>query len=241
MTAQQEAGAFQPRPGDRLTVRRYIQPTLKTGDPNRRLTLQFSAVLVTTEYLSSTDTRYHFDVDSAVVDFTEEPVPDTGTLRMIADGYVFLKPDYLVTEVAPFTAGREDAFRVTLGPDLAVVLDASQCIVLEVSEPYGLVLRRVTVADVSALRKALDAALAAQHAVTDQAEWQRWLGLQEARRARGQLVRSEAVPWLMERGFPHGEALGLTARLREGTEEANSAGMTYATPYWVVPVSTDAI
>lgn len=63
-----------------------------------------------------------------------------------------------------------DQWRLRVGPDLAVVVDAPGCIVLEVSEgelPGARVLRRVTVTDVSAVFEALT--LARMHVLTDDA------------------------------------------------------------------------
>jgi hypothetical protein len=64
----------------------------------------------------------------------------------------------------PAPADREpDIFRQDLSPDLAVVVDASQCIVLEVTDgAAGRVLRRPTVSNIDAHIRALDDARVAQ-------------------------------------------------------------------------------
>jgi hypothetical protein len=131
-----------------------------------------------------------------------------------------------------------DIYRRQLSPDLAVVLDASCCIVLEVSEgTAGRVLRRVAVGDMAAYRTALDDAHVVQRVKADEAEERRLAGRDEKRQAEGKLDRPVAVEWLMERGKSRGEAVGITAGLRAGTVHGDDAfGMTYDGSFWAVPV-----
>ena len=123
---------YTPRVGDRVRVARYIRTTAG----------------------ARSDERVY------VGRITEVEGPEAGGWYLMLDthperiytGYQFLGagteanggPSSLVTKVTPLddTDGQE-AYREQVAPDLAVILDGSQCVVLEVSEA-GRVLRRGT-------------------------------------------------------------------------------------------------
>lgn len=185
MSAQQEAGAYEPRPGDRVTVRRYAQPSLTPGDPVRVLQLEFTGTL-----LSLADRVYHFDLESLSVAYDVHSLRPADYLADISADYVFLGKNaaggglYLVTELEPAAT---EAYRQQVSPELAVTVDPSQCIVLEVSDGQGRVLRRVAVPHVGVLKQALAAAYDAQQLAVARAEQDRLEGLRDrlAERRRG--------------------------------------------------------
>lgn len=145
-----------------------------------------------------------------------------------------------------------EVFRTRLTPDLEVVVDESQCIVLVVSGDSGpgFVLRRITVTNVDDFKATLDQAREAQHAALaadDEKRGQAVVDKRQAeiRRARGQLTRSEAVEWLTgPRGWAAipGLALQAVRDMRTGTESkpalaAADEGMTFSGGYWRVPAA----
>ena len=104
--SQDEAGAYVPRPGERVAVRRYQQPTLTPGDPERKLTFQVAGTLTDVkarggEYLLS------FGNPDLVVQYDDDGHREPAMFDVVFTGYTFLKPGYLVTEVVP--AGQEGA------------------------------------------------------------------------------------------------------------------------------------
>lgn len=72
-----------------------------------------------------------------------------------------------------------EAYRQQVSPELAVTVDPSQCIVLEVSDGQGRVLRRIAVPHVGVLKQALAAAYDAQQLAIARAEQDRMDGLRE--------------------------------------------------------------
>jgi hypothetical protein len=99
-TSQNEAGAYVPRPGERVTVRRYIQPTLTPGDPERKLTFQVTGTLTDVEIKGSAY-RLSFGSPDLVVQYDDDGHREPAMFDVVFTGYTFLKPDYLVTEVMP--------------------------------------------------------------------------------------------------------------------------------------------
>lgn len=171
------SGAYVPRTGDRVTVRRYIAPA--TGE--RALDSEYTGTVV--EAVPHADGWF----------ITLNNHPDR-----IFTGYQFLGagasgqgPASLVTEVtrAEPAAG---TFARQLTPDMAVAVDGSGCIVLVVTEPRGKLLRVITVTDVEAFKAALDDARTAQHAALGEAGAPRVAGPNEKRRSEGRLIKSEA-------------------------------------------------
>jgi hypothetical protein len=161
----------------------------------------------------------------------------------IFTGYQFLgagkdghSPASLVTEVIPVQSARP--FRVQLTPDLALVVDSSQCIVLVVTDgAAGNVLRRITVTDVGEFKDTLDAARAAQHEELAEASLRSLAGITEKRRAEGKLGRSGAVEWLIDKGQSRGAAVSIVERLCRGGKPV--LGMKYEGGYWTVPVTSE--
>lgn len=186
MTAAQEAGAYEPRPGDRVTVRRYAQPSLTPGDPVRVLQFEFTGTVLSRAAGAGV---YHFDPESLSVARDVHGLGPSGLADVGAD-YVYLGKNaaggglYLVTELEPAAT---EAYREQVSPELAVTVDPSQCIVLEVSDGQGRVLRRIAVAHLGVLKQALDAAYDAQQLAIEQAEQARLAGLRDrlAERRRG--------------------------------------------------------
>jgi hypothetical protein len=83
---------------------------------------------------------------------------------------------------------------------MAIVLDGSRCIVLEVAEgPGGRVLRRVAVTDVNELATALATALG-------EAERERQDAIKQARLGPNQYTRRAAEDYLVSGGVSRGEA-----------------------------------
>jgi hypothetical protein len=225
---EQATESYTPRVGDPVRVTRYIRTTAG----------------------ARSDERVY------VGRITEVEGPEAGDWFIMLDthpdqiytGYQFLGagtaanggPSSLVTEVTPLddTDGQE-AYRVQVAPDLAVTLDGSQCVTLDVTDPQtGVRLHQVTVTNVAALKAALDGALTAQRILADLAERRRYAGLDEARRARGRLNRIEAVDWLIGKGRSRQGAVWASGQLRDGfTDVPDTFGMTYSDGYWRVPVS----
>jgi hypothetical protein len=126
------------------------------------------------------------------------------------------------------------AFARQLSPELVVGTDSSQCIVLLVGgtgpkDP----IRKVDVTNVDAMKAALDDARTAQHIALEEADAARLHGPDEARGARGQLGRYEAVEWLVGKGYGRNRAAGVTRALQ--VDGGSVLGMTYEDGYWVVP------
>lgn len=236
---QSEAGAYEPRPGDRVTVRRYIKATCGP----RTLHAEHTGVI--------TDAEPHQDGWFLNLD----NYPDR-----IFIGYQFLgagaygrTPASLVTEVALAEPGK-GTFGRQLTPELVVATDGSQCVVLLVggtgpADP----IRKVAVTDVTAFKGALDDALAAQQEALTAADRQRYRGPDEKRRAEGRLTRSEAVAYLAEQTRrQRGHVVAVVSRAQEyprlGPERFQSASVTgspvflvgYADGYWqVVPAEAE--
>lgn len=224
MSADQQAAGYTPREGDRVRVRRWVQTTAGACSDERVYTGRIT------------------EVDGPEADgwfICLDTHPDriyTGYQFLGAGGKLGTGPASLMTEVTLLDdADGQDAYRVQVSPDLAVALDGSQCVVLDVIHPgTGIRLHQVTVTDVSALQAALAGALAARPVVEAAGDARRALGVEEARRARGVLTRIEAVEWLIARLMSHGRAVDMTRQLRN--EPGTSAdGMTYLDGYWRVP------
>jgi hypothetical protein len=133
-----------------------------------------------------------------------------------------------------------EVFRVTVAPDLFVVVDGSCCVVLEVTEGAGgRVLRRPTVAAVDHFKSVLDDARAAQQAAMAEAGGKRVRGTEEKRRAEGKLTKTEAVEWLTGKGYTRSSALRAAVQIQtgKGWPGKQAEGMTYDGTYWVVPAS----
>jgi hypothetical protein len=225
-----EAAKYEPRQGDKVTVRRYIQPT--AGE--RTLDVELSGVITDPpQYVAD---GYYLWLDS---------VPD-----MIFTGYQFLgvgedghSPANLVTEVELTEPARPELYRQQVTPDMSVIADGA-AVVLEVTDGLaGHVVRRVTLANHAEFFNAIEASRIANIEYQADADRRRTEGLTEARRARGHLLRSEAVDWLMARGRSRNEAAGITCLLEDGISPEFSYGqerMTYADSYWRVPAGTAA-
>jgi hypothetical protein len=141
-------------------------------------------------------------------------------------------------EAASLTA-ECDLYSCPVSPALRIVLDASCCVVLVVSDPStGDMLRRVTVTDVAALKSAADNMLAMQARETERADKARYSGPDEKRRAEGKLTRSEAVDWLIANaGIDRRSALAVTDSLRHSAVTYRAVdGMGYDGRYWTIPV-----
>lgn len=232
MTAQQQAGAYEPRPGDLVTVRRYIAPTI--GE--RELTFEHTGTL--TEVTPRADGHF----------IRLDNYPDR-----IFTGYQFLGagqgvdagpagPASLVTEVTPVLSG-DGSFGRQLTPDATLAVDGSGCIVLVVTEPDGKLPRVVTVTNVVAWKTALDDARDAQHAALEAADQRRVLGMDERRKAEGKLTKSEAVEWLTgenEEKLSRSSAVTLVEGVQRGRDvSVQLSGMTYDGTYWrVEPTAT---
>jgi hypothetical protein len=90
-------------------------------------------------------------------------------------------------------------FRARIAENADIVLDASQCVVLEVAPADARQApRRATITDVSTVIAALTDALAAQYSALAEAEKSRQDGPDEKRRSEGRLTRREAVEHLAE-------------------------------------------
>lgn len=218
-TSLNEAGAYEPRPGERVTVRRYIAPT--TGE--RTLDSEYAGLV--TEVTPGDSTGYYLRLDTC---------PDR-----IFTGYQFLGagtdgsgPASLVTEVTPGPFARQ------LSPELVVGTDSAQCIVLLVggTGPKDPV-RKVTVSDVDAFKAALDDARTAQHVALEEADAQRVPGIGVKHRAEGKLEKREAVEWLIARPMSRQRAVHVARVLQAGALGGPfTDGMTYDGTHWVVPV-----
>jgi hypothetical protein len=226
---EQQTESYTPCVDDRVRVARYIRTTAG----------------------ARSDERVY------VGRITEVEGPEAGDWFIMLDthpdqiytGYQFLGtaanggPSSLVTEVTRLddTDGQE-AYREQVTPDLAVTLDGSQCVTLDVTDPQtGVRLHQVTVTNVAALKTALDGALAAQQVVEAAGSARRHAGLGEARRARGVFTKIEAVSWLIDRGRSRSGAVWAARQLQDGfTDVPDTFGMTYDAPYWRVPVESDA-
>jgi hypothetical protein len=126
-----------------------------------------------------------------------------------------------------------DVWRRQLEPDLWLVVDASQCIVLEVTTPAGRVLRRVTVGNAMVMSAMLAAAQAEQHRILTEADNARVMGVHDRRLAEGRLTKREAVEWLIAKGLARWQAVSIMTDARA----AGSYGMRFEGGYWVVPVA----
>jgi hypothetical protein len=211
--------AYVPRTGDRVTVRRFIRE-------NGECSLESEHTGIITE-LYPKDGGWYLQLDSC----PDRIFTDSQFLGAGADGR---SPATLVTEVvpAPETFGRQ------LSPDLVVATDSSQCIVLLVGgtgpkDP----IRKVTVANVDALKAALDEARSAQQTAMAAADQRRMQGIGEANRARGRLDRPEAVAWLIGHGqVSRQRAAHMVRDLSEGAVGGRTTfGMTFDGTYWIVP------
>ena len=231
-----EAGAYVPRPGERVTVRRYMQPTLTPGDPERCLMIQFTGVIAR---LSDLEHKIYFEPGSMVTEYLRLPHDGPEWLSPVGTDYVYLGQSaggYYVTEVVPAEQAA-GTFARQVTPDLVVGTDSSQCIVLLVGgigpkDP----IRKVTVTDVDALKAALDDARTAQRIAMKESDAARLRGPDEARRARGRLTRNEAVDWLVRRyEVSRNRAAQVVNLLEAGRSLPGMCEMTYDGTYWVVP------
>jgi hypothetical protein len=141
--------------------------------------------------------------------------PQADGHRVWLDGdpdWIFTGPQWtghghLMTEVTPVL------YRVQLSPDLAVRLDGSQCITVDVTDPgTGKLLHTATVTDVDALKAALDGARDAQRRELGRADERRASGIEEAQEGRGRLSRGAAVERLITFYVPRGLAANAVAR-----------------------------
>jgi hypothetical protein len=227
-TTEKQAESYTPSVGDRVRVVRYIRTTAGA----RR------------------DERVY------VGRITEAEGPEAGGWFIMLDthpeqiftGYQFLGagtaanggPSSLVTEVTPLDdADGLDApelYRRQVTPDMAVVADDG-AVVLEISDGQaGHVVRRVTVPDIMGFHDILIEARTVNGLHQHAADERRMAGPDEARRARGQLTKREAVEWLIDnKGTSRGGAQRAANILREGGD-GTVYGMTYADGYWRVPV-----
>lgn len=123
-----------------------------------------------------------------------------------------------------------DTFRRQLAPDLAVAVDAGDCIVLEVTDNNGTVLRRPTVGSVDEFKDALDTARTFQHWRIEEADQRRWDGIGEAqaarRRERGEYDRREAVDFLEEHGMGRMHAANVVRRAEQRMPEWREPAVT---------------
>jgi len=224
------SGTYVPRPGDWVTIRRYIRRGLVT-EPELQ---SEQAGRISRAEPEADGWRIWLDT-----------LPDG---EWIFTGYQFLGQDVdgrgpasLVTEIAPMA---RDGQHIQLTPDLALLLDASQCIVAEVTDPAagGEVLRRVTITNVDAFKAALDTLREAQRAELAEADNARVTGRGSRRRDEGRLTEREAVEWLAcRRHMACQAAADLVEGLRFGRLIPSQLdGMTYDGTYWVIPAGTDA-
>jgi len=131
-----------------------------------------------------------------------------------------------------------DAWRCQLEPDLWLVVDASQCIVLEVTTPAGRVVRRVTVGNPMVVSAMLTVAQAEQRRILTEADNERVMGIHDRRRAEGRLTKSEAVEWLVRRyQVGRNRAIRVVRELEAGAALPGELEMTYSGGYWVVPTA----
>jgi hypothetical protein len=130
-----------------------------------------------------------------------------------------------------------DVYRCQVGPRLWVAVDASLTVVLELTTFHGRVTARVAVS-----APGLAEELATAHRVAAEAEAEADRDARrhpaEARRARGQLDRREAVEWLAARGYSRMRAANIVKRVHDGGPA--EAGVTYSAGHWVVPAQDDA-
>jgi hypothetical protein len=214
--------------------------------------LQFTGVIAR---LDDLEHKIYFEPGSMVTEYSRLPHEGPEWLSPASTDYVYLGQSagvYFVTEVIPAVealgAGPEPGepaehgsgfFARLLTPDLAIGVDGSQTIVLVVTEPRGKMLRVVAVTDVDAFKAALDDARTAQRIALEEADTARLRGVDEARRARGQLTQSEAVEWLTgedEEKLSRSAAVVLVDGVRRGRAASVAlAGMTYDGTYWIVP------
>jgi hypothetical protein len=190
---------YEPREGDYVTVRRYIQPT--TGE--RTLYSEHMGQITLADR----------EADGYRIWLNTLPDDEwifTGC-QFLGQGVNGRGPASLVTEVAP---AAQDGHRVQLTPDLALLLDAGLCIVAEIADPAagGEVLRRVTITNVDAVKSALDALRTVQHEHEHEADLRRAAGPGEKRRAEGRYTKREVVEELVSRGIPRFEAVGAASR-----------------------------
>jgi hypothetical protein len=117
--------------------------------------------------------------------------------------------------------GREpDQWRRQLAPDLWIVLDSSLCIVLEVTDPAGHVLRRVTVTNAMAMSAVLTAAQSEQRARLNLAAEKRLCEVTEARAASaGLLTRPRAIDKLVGLGRARVHAVSAVNRAEATADE----------------------
>lgn len=122
-------------------------------------------------------------------------------------------------------------WRTQLGPDLWVAVDASLCVVLEVTTTAGRIMRRIVVG--RGLAEAVELALGVAGRKTAEDEAARLRGPAEKRRAEGRLTKAEAVDWLVAHQQARGVAVSIAERLCRGGSPV--FGMTYSDGYWRVP------
>jgi hypothetical protein len=228
---------YTPRKGDRVRVTRYIRTTDGVRSDETVQVGEISNV----HGLEAGGYRIWLDGRPECI-FTGYQFLGAGTAASDRPG-----PSSLVTEVTRLddTDGLE-AYREQVAPDLAVTLDGSQCVVLNVTDPQtGVRLHQVTVTNVAALKAALDGALTAQQVMEASGNSRRYAGPDAARRARGQLTKIEAVEWLIGKSMARGHAIAVVdraqryAHLGSPVPARTAQGdypVTYDAPYWRVPV-----
>ena len=127
-------------------------------------------------------------------------------------------------EAADTSRASTDIFRQPFGPELIVVVDASQCILLEVTTAMGRVVRRPVIGDVAKFKHLLDLALEAQAIALADAEEERMTGIDDKRRSEGRLTRAEAVEWLIAKGMARWQAVSIAENVYRGNA-ADGEGM----------------
>jgi hypothetical protein len=212
-TENASTAAYVPETGDRVTVRRWVKPA---GRDERRDEIEQTGVITGT--FPAADGHY-IDLD--------------GSADRIFTGAQWVGDGHLLTEVTLIEPARPELYRQQVTPDMSVTADGST-VVLEISDGLaGHVLRRVALSNLTEFWDVLLEARTANGLHQAEAEERRREGLGEARRARGQLTRPEAVDWLIGKGYGRGLAVNVTGRLRG--EGGSVLGMTYDSQYWRVP------
>lgn len=252
-TDEAAAGRFVPELGQRVTVRRWLEPSASAGGGPGTLHYQVTGTLHGLDRRAGSYMKLHFHPASVTIQYHADGETDPAMFAMICTSYVHLpETGQLVTEVLPATdevpvpeaepavpaASGTDIFRRQVAPGLTVAYDASGTPVLEVSGPAGHALLRVTVPSVAALVTALEEGRNEAAVLEAAAAKRRYCGPGEKRRAEGKLDKREAVEWLVGKTLSRQRAVHMVRELSEGAAGGPfSEGMTYDGTYWIVPVT----
>jgi hypothetical protein len=252
VSGQATAGGFVPELGQRVTVRRWLEPSASAGGGLRTLHYQVTGALAGLDRRPGSYMKLILDPASVTIAYHADGEADPAVFAMICTSRVHLpETGQLVTEVLPATdevpapeaepavpaARGTDIFRRQVAPGLTVAYDASGTPVLEVSGPGGHALLRVTVPSAAALVTALEEGRNEAAVLEAAADKRRYRGPDEKRRAEGRLTQTEAVNWLAAKAScSRGFALANVKMVAGG---AAVHGMTYDGTYWIVPAAGD--